>query len=231
MKRFVPILALLMTSTAIAQTLRVAVIDSGLNIEDTRLKDHLCSTGHKDFTGFGLKDTNGHGTAMVGLIEKYAGTGDYCLLIYKYYSSTSPGSVNLKNEVDALQEVYRENVKIVNLSGGGPEFNEKEYLAIRTNPETTFVVAAGNEGKDLDIPGNEFFPASYYQPNELVIGNVDQNNQRVSSSNYGKKVTAVEIGENVRTTSINGYAAVTGTSASTAIFTGKLIRKILDANK
>jgi thermitase len=230
MKCLILILALL-TSLANAGTLRVAVVDSGLNIEDSRFSKHICSTGHKNFTNspLGLTDSNGHGTAIVSLIEQYAGDGDYCLVIYKYYQSSDPGPVNFKHEIEAFEEATKNKSKIINFSGGGPEFNEKEYLVVRENPTVLFVVAAGNENKDLDIPGNEFYPASYNLKNEITVGNVDKNNKRAISSNYGKKVITVEIGENVDVAFPESYGNASGTSVSTAIHTGKLIRIILNA--
>lgn len=232
MKSILLLLTLFLVSSANAKTLKIAVVDSGLDFTDTRLNSHLCPTGHKDFTGEGLTDTVGHGTAMASLIEQYAMDGDYCLVIYKYYSSTVLGLINLSREVDALRYAAKNGVVLVNLSGGGPEFDEREFLAIRDNPNTLFVVSAGNDGKDLDISGNEYYPASYYLPNESIIGNISNSYQRSSTSNYGTKVSMVEIGENVIVPSINGgYTTMSGTSISTAIFTGKLIRKVLDANQ
>ena len=227
MKLMIPLL--LLTSLAQAATLKVAVVDSGLDVTDPRFSKHLCPTGNKDFTGEGLTDINGHGTAMTGLIEKYAKDGDYCLVIYKYYSEAVPTSVNLAREVEALEYAGNNGVEIVNLSSDGPGFNEKEYLAIKTNPDVTFVVAAGNDGLNMDLPGDQTYPACYSLKNEKVIGNVDENGKRVSSSNYGKAVTAVEMGDHVIAPAIHGYGVITGTSVSTAIYTGKLIRDILNA--
>jgi hypothetical protein len=230
MKRLVPLLILL-TSLAQAKTLHVSVVDTGLDLSDSRLNGHLCSSGHIDFTGEGITDTVGHGTSIVGLIERFAGNGDYCLVIYKYYSPSVSGSLNLTREIKALEEATKNNAPIVNLSSSGPIFDEKEYLTIKDNPLTLFMVAAGNDGKDLDIPGNESYPGSYGLNNVFIIGNVDSKYVRASTSNYGKKVSAVEIGEKVSVLVPKGYDIISGTSISTAIFTGKLIRKALDDRK
>jgi hypothetical protein len=241
-------LFILFASLAHAETLRIGVVDSGLDISDSRFRNHICATGHKDFSGEGLEDTNGHGTEMVGLIEQYAGDGDYCLVIYKYYSEKNPPKVNMEHEVDALIEAAKDGVKIVNLSSSGPKFIEKEYLAIRNNPKTTFVVAAGNDRLNLDIPGDEIYPGSYFLKNEVVVGNVTNMRKetldsikekglqyddefRVPSSNYSKKIKVVEIGDNVRVDTVSGSGSVTGTSASCAIHTGKMIKEILNATK
>lgn len=230
MKYAILILTLL-TSLANADTLRVAVVDTGLNLNDSRFAGHLCIDNHKDFTGTGIIDSNGHGTMVAGLIEKYAGKGDYCLLIYKYYQSTVPGIVNMKHEVEAFLEAIADGAKIINLSGGGEDFNEDESLLIKLHPEITFVVAAGNSGKNLDLPGNVYYPASYYYNNIVVVESVNEKGEKSSFSNYGKKVEYKELGEDVTSYDINGSGTGSGTSFACAIHTGKLIRKMLNAKQ
>ena len=231
MKCLIPILALFLASQVQAQMLRIGVVDSGLNLSDSRLNKHLCPSGHIDFTGEGIADTDGHGTAMVGLIESNARDGDYCLVIYKYYSRSAPATISLAREIEALEQATSDGVKIVNLSSSGAGFNEREYLAIRDNPSTIFVVAAGNEGLNLDVSGNEVYPASYFLKNEIVVKDVDSNNVKVSYSNYSKNIKASEVGENVLVYTPGGLETMSGTSCSTAIHTGKMIRKMLDANR
>lgn len=231
MKRLAPLLALLMISATNAPPLKIAVIDTGLNLKDVRFKNHLCSTGHKDFTGTGLNDSNGHGTHVSGLIEKYAGNGNYCFLIYKYYTDSESGSDSLRHEIDAIREAVMDGAEIINISGGGDEFNEYESLLIKYNPQIIFVVAAGNNGENLDIPSNKFYPASYFYGNEEVVSAVNEKGTLVSFSNYGKKVENKELGEDVLSYLPGGQTGlISGTSQATAIYTGKLIRKMLNAN-
>jgi subtilisin family serine protease len=238
--KYLPLLLLFLTTIASSapKTLRVAIVDTGLDITDSRFEGHICPAGHKDFTGTGLQDIHSHGTFIAGLIEQNAGPGNYCFLIYKYYLESNPGSVNLDNEVLALQEAVDNGADIVNFSGGGPIFDEKEFLVIKNNPKVKFVVAAGNDGQNLDLVYNAFYPASYYLKNEVVVGNVDILGNRVPSSNYGSKVVNTQNGDNVKSflppklcqdlnPNCEGY--MTGTSMSTAVKTGKLVRKILNA--
>ncbi len=230
MKLAILLLTLLLAYPASAKTLKVAIIDTGLDINDYRFSGHVCPKGNKDFTGSGLVDTNSHGTHVAGLIQHFAGPGDYCFLIYKFYLESNPGSISSKHMVEAIQEAINNGASIVNISGGGAEFKEEEFLLIKNNPQVTFVVAAGNEGQSLDAPGNEFYPASYNLENEIVVGGVDVNGVRVPSSNYGKKVVNQELGENVLSyLPENKIGPKTGTSQATAIRTGKLIRIILNA--
>ena len=150
-----------LTEHKCSKTLRVAIVDTGLSLTDSRFRGHICPTGHKNFVNDeSLADVNGHGTFIAGLIKQYAGDGDYCLLIYKYYEDSATPLVNLDREIQSLQEAVDNGADIVNFSGGGPGFNEKEYLIIKNNPKVTFVVAAGNNHHDLDLPWNKYYPAS-----------------------------------------------------------------------
>jgi hypothetical protein len=54
----------------------VAVIDTGKAV-DPKLK--YCKYGHKDITGTGLEDNNGHGTNVASLIAREAKGANYCV--------------------------------------------------------------------------------------------------------------------------------------------------------
>jgi subtilisin family serine protease len=208
-------------------TIKVAVVDTGLDLNDPRFKDHLCKTGHKNFVNDEpIDDFNGHGTFVAGLIEKYAGNTDYCLLIYKYYKESASGHYNLRRELWAFQEAIDNGADIINFSSGGSEFNEVEANIIKSHPKVTFVVAAGNDAVSLDIPGNNFYPASLFYDNIEVVENIDENGALSPSSNYGKRVKNKEMGENVVSYMPGGLTGVmSGTSISAAIFSGKLVDK------
>ena len=208
--------------------IRVAVVDSGLDLKDPRFEGHICPTGSKNFVeGETLDGINGHGTHVTGLIQKYAKNSNYCFLIYKYYSDKLPGTVNLQNEVASFRDAVINKADIVNFSGGGAEFDEQEYLIIKDNPQIIFIVSAGNDHQDLDIRGNEYYPASYFLPNEIVVRGVDKYKRLVPSSNYSKRIKAQELGENVLSFLPDGKMGyMTGTSQAAAVHTGKAICKM-----
>lgn len=229
------ILLLLLTTPASERyqhkLIKIAVIDSGLNITDHRFRKHICPKGHQDFTGFGLEDTVTHGTHVVGLIEKYAGEGNYCLLIYKYFDESLSGFYTARYEILALKEAIKNGAKIINFSGGGTSFSEQEYIIIKDHPEVTFVVAAGNEGKNIDTAEGRYYPASLPFKNVVVVGSLNRDGSKAETSNWAERSIAWEIGENVLSTIPNGEMGyLSGTSMSTAIHTGRLIRKILNGN-
>ena len=225
---FLLIPTLLSANCGYRKQIKIAVIDTGLNLKDPRFTSHLCPTGHQNFVeNETLDDINDHGTFVAGLIKKYAKDANYCMLIYKYYSANDPGQLNMWREVEALQTAINNGADIVNYSGGGQMLNEDEALLIKYHPEITFVVAAGNDGENLDIPGNTFYPASLFYPNMEVVENVDKNGNLDPSSNYSQRIYDKEVGENVVSTIPNGLMGkMSGTSFSTAIFSGKLVDKL-----
>lgn len=198
---------------------KVAVIDTGLDLTDPRFKDVLCPSGHKDFTGRGIKDTMGHGTHVAGLIKSYAGNAQYCLIIYKFYAKDS---FSFERELEAIKTAIDEGVQIVNISGGGKSFSQEEYDLIKDHSEVTFVVAAGNNGEDLNK--EVYYPASYRLPNIVAVGNLAEEQKKNPTSNYGDFVTW-EAGTNIISTLPKGqFGSMTGTSMAAPIRTGKLLR-------
>lgn len=216
---------------SLGKTLRVGVLDSGLDLKDPRFKKILCADGHKDFTGFGILDSNGHGTHVVGLIQRYAEDADYCLVIYKYYHPNGQKT----DFVEAIKYAMSDNIDVLNVSGGGAVFDKMEYDAIKSHPHIRVVAAAGNEGKDLE--DQPYFPAAYPLNNILAVGNGETAQLKSSTSNFGDRVLFWEDGQSVesfrplwkcgdytRKGVENCKAKLSGTSMSCAKFTGKFIR-------
>lgn len=207
------------------EVFRVGVIDTGLDINDPRLSKDLCPYGHKDFTGEGLKDYMGHGTHVVGLIEKYAQNSDYCIIVFKYYSKYMSVTDTVKAYRSALKAAIDMNVKVINYSGGGSQIDWQEMILIKTNPQITFIVSAGNQGRDLEK--YPFYPASYDFKNLVSVGALDEiEEHRAVFSNFGSGIKAWETGQNVLSTlpgTDMGY--MSGTSQATALETGKWIKE------
>lgn len=188
---------------------RVAVIDTGLDIKSDNYKPFLCKDGHKDFTGTGIGDRDGHGTAIVDLIIKNTKTKNFCLVIYKFFTAQVKQSWN-RALLNALEEVRKEKIQLANLSLYGQGFIEEEDEYFRKNNFTLFITAAGNDG--INIDRNPRYPASYGYQNIWVVGALTPGTNSVNKiSNYGQTVVYWE--------------EATATSYATAIKTGKLIEE------
>lgn len=195
--------------------LRVAVIDTGLDLNDIRFKDVLCKEGHVDFTNTNIKDTHGHGTHVVGLIKRYSNVKNYCIVVLKYST--------VDNYLQAIQYSSRNNFDIVNISTSGNSYIQQEYTFIKQS-RSIYVVAAGNNSDNF----NRHFPGAYYYlKNVYTIGSIDNTGHVTSTSNYGNGLYW-EVGDHVSSDSlIGGETVMSGTSQATAIFTGKLITRML----
>ena len=139
----------------------------------------------------------------------------------------------------------RHQVRIVNLSIGLPKDNKNELGLrdviktmrdmIQANPETLFVVAAGNEEKNLDENQNRQYPASFNFPNVLKVGALDatsfeglttENAKMADYSNTGKEsVDILAPGKDLMAASLGGgLIAHTGTSMASPVAANAIAR-------
>src|SRR5690606_1298097 len=65
-------------------------------------------------------------------------------------------------------------------------FTYAEWLAIARNPDTLYVVAAGNDGEDLDSGGTPTYPCMYGLPNVLCVGASTGQDKPAGFSNFGR---------------------------------------------
>lgn len=220
----------------------VAVIDTGLDASHPDLARNVWhDSSKKGASVFGWNyvndranpsDEHGHGTHVAGIIGAVSNpkTGvsgvahRVSIMAVKYYSDSNPGPVNLRNTVRALNYAIDHGAKVINYSGGGPEFSEDEYLAMkRAEAKGVLVVsAAGNEHQNTDLTGNAYYPAAYRLSNMISVASTDIHNNLLSSSNWGKQnVDVAAPGENIFSTLPGGkYGSMSGTSQATAFVSG-----------
>lgn len=207
-----------LTALASPPPIRVGVIDTGLDLRDSRFTAHLCPNGHADFSGEGLTDYNGHGTHIAGLIQTYARDSNYCLVIVKYWCKGAGNFLNEAHFVAALQYVLAIGVDVVNVSVAGPDFNLRERSLLAAYPKVQVLGAAGN-----DSSGEAHYPCGYALPNLLCVGAVDANGNVAHYSNRGVWVGAWERGDMISTLPDGRIGVIKGTSQAVAAHTGKLI--------
>ncbi|MEK6705538.1 MAG: S8 family peptidase [Bdellovibrionota bacterium] len=219
----------------------VSVIDTGVDPTHQDLNKNIWRDSKKEAFVFGWNfvsnqpnplDVHGHGTHVAGIIgamgnPKSGVSGvahNVSIMAVKYYSDANPGSVNLANTVRAINYAVDNGARIINYSGGGPEFSEEEYIAIkRAEARGVLVVAAaGNEHQDTDKKDNYYYPAAYRLPNIISVAATDMNNNLLTSSNWGKtRVDVAAPGERIYSTLPSGrYGYMTGTSQATAFVSG-----------
>lgn len=214
------------------EPIKVAVIDTGLDLEDIRFKSILCKSGHRDITNTSIVDIDGHGTHVAGLILQNAPSYGWCLMIVKFFDARDSGKMQSYRLAEGIASALENNASIINISAGGRVFQESEYILIKEHPKVKFIVAAGNESSDITKSASTYFPASLAVElsNIFPVGALNKRGQRLQSSNYGFIVTSWEIGEDVLSyfpckvfVKSKCFRRLTGTSMSTGIHTGKVI--------
>lgn len=185
----------------------VGVIDSGMNYNHEDLSANLWSDpGYPnhgyDFVGTTNDpvDLNGHGTHVAGTIGAVGnngrGTTGVCwkakLMALRACDST--GRCTSAAEISALSFAVRNNAKVINMSLGGPNFDQalSDAILSASNSGVVVVVAAGNEGANNDSGTTPSYPCNFMHPNIICVAALDQAYELATFSNYG--VNSVQVG-------------------------------------
>ncbi len=210
-----------MALAASAETVKVAVIDTGYNGDPS----HLCKEGHYNYINHKEEigqDQIGHGTFVATAIKEYAGDKvDYCIVVLKVFGKPGkklPDGTEESAEYnggipDAVQYAAGIGAKVINmsLSGEGNIVREQVALIEAVHKKAVIFVSAGNKYLNLDIKCNTY-PACYKIPGVFVVGATDDNGKVMG--NNGSIIDENEAWE---------YQGMIGTSMSTAIATGKFV--------
>jgi subtilisin family serine protease len=174
-------------------------------------------------------DDNRHGTHVSGTIgamtnnsSGVAGTTwSASIMAAKFLDANGSGTT--ANAIRAINYAIRMKADIMSNSWGGGGFSQALLDAIRAANQAgiLFVAAAGNNiGSDNDA--NPFYPCSYDSPNVICVMATDQNDNRASFSNFGKKsVHLAAPGVGILSTLPGGnYGQLSGTSMATPHVSG-----------
>jgi thermitase len=173
-----------------ASTVTVGVVDSGADLEHPDLKPNILSGG-KDFIDGDTTpmDQNGHGTHVAGIIGAVGDNGigvtgvawSASILPVRVLNARGNGSVT--TVVSGYNWAVSHGARIVNVSLGGSTPSQTEYDALRNASNTLFVVAAGNDGANVDA--TDSYPCAYDLPNVLCVAATGGDDQLAGFSDYG----------------------------------------------
>jgi subtilisin family serine protease len=166
-------------------------------------------------------DPLGHGTHTAGTIGAVGNNGlgisgvSWTVRLMALRVIDGSGAGFASDVAEAFTYAARAGTQIVNASLTGPEPSQAVYDAIAAAPETLFVVAAGNEGKDTDVSPS--YPCSFDLPNLVCVAATGQFNELTPFSNWGaRSVDLAAPGMRILSTwPGGGYAEGMGTSAAT----------------
>lgn len=205
-------LSLLIMSVMASDTIRVGVVDTGIDYGNSSFISHLCEPNDLyDAIGDGMQDNLGHGKYINESILSMAKDSNFCFVVAKWTDTRNTTSE--ASYLNSLHYILGKNVTLVNLSLTAYIYSREEYDLINDHQNVLFIVAAGNEGYNLDsLQG--IYPPQYMLPNIVVVGALNEDGEHYTDSNFGAIVRSWEIG---------WYAYGHGTSFATAIHTGRII--------
>lgn len=194
----------------------VAIVDSGIishpDIDPSRVEKHPFVTGETT-----TEDGDGHGTHVAGIVGATRGNAhgsagvapDADLLVLRALDDEGAG---WDSDIAAALNFAGGRARVVNASLGGEGDPAVLIDAIDNHPNTLFVVAAGNNGRDNDVTPT--YPCDIAEPNVLCVGASDNKDARADFSNWSDvSVDLFAPGDWIVSTYLGGgYAFVSGTS-------------------
>jgi thermitase len=220
---------------------KVAIVDTGIDLNHPEFAGKIVA--HKSFVSEPTaEDGNGHGTHVAGTVtantnneQGVAGTCPNCqLVIAKALGDNGSGDVaGISNGVtwaaDNGPKVI--NISVVMNNGVAPE-PLKDAINYAWNKGIVIVAAAGNCGDSnytsngCSVMNQQLYPAAF--PNVVSVANIDNKDQKHSSSNHGTWVDVAAYGTHIVATlpthqnafGILNYGYLTGTSMASPMVAG-----------
>ncbi len=208
---------------------RIAVLDSGVDLDHPELAGRLDTQADYDFIDRdpAADDEYGHGTHVAGIIAAATGNGravagiaDGCTILpVRVLDEYGFGSASVMAE--GIRYAADQGVDIINVSAGDPVDTRVlgDAIEYAVAKGCMIFAAAGNRGiASLD------FPAGY--PDVIAVGAVNSRDARASYSSYGESLDIVAPGGErtgprilsllpVRAASPSGTGEMYGTSMAT----------------
>ncbi len=188
----------------------VAVVDTGVDLSHPFFAGKLCLDDAYNYVGSNanVQDDNGHGTHVSGILADAAQNINVKILPIKCMDAEGGGSyINVAN---AIRRAADAGAKVINYSAVGSHSQYKEdAINYAIQKGVTVVAASGNDNRAISV--QPACPAHIEQC--IVVGAVDEEENRYVLSNYGKELDIVAPGVDIRSCYLDGqYAYMTGTS-------------------
>ncbi|MGW6458716.1 type VII secretion-associated serine protease mycosin [Streptomyces sp. NPDC055078] len=220
---------------------RVAVIDTGVDIKNPQLRPAVDAAAGKDLLPRdkenpgstagrtnGTVDEIGHGTKVAGIIaaRPRAGTGFVGLApeatIIPIRQNDENNSGNDRSMARAIDHAIAKGAKVINISQDTTKplaADSPLALAVRRalDKDIVVVASAGNDGMNGRL--KDTYPAAF--PGVLAVASSDRNNERAPFSQAGEFVAVAAPGVDVvSTVPGNGQCVDNGTSFSAPYVAG-----------
>nr|WP_244502643.1 type VII secretion-associated serine protease mycosin [Streptomyces oceani] len=223
---------------------RVAVIDTGVDVKHPQLEDAVATSLGKSFLAEeekgegagaaerrkenGTTDTVGHGTKVAGIIaaRPSAKTGFVGIApestVIPIQQNDGKGGGDVGSLIDSIEYAVQARADVINISQdtagavhAGVGLKQAVDKALAKN--VVVVASAGNDGQGGNV--KRTYPASY--PGVLAVASSDRNNERAPFSQSGEFVGVAAPGvDMVSTVPGGGHCADNGTSFSAPYVAG-----------
>ncbi len=230
-----------------SSNIKVAVIDSGVNVTHPDLGTGLDGYGNVDQSlGWNYLAQNNsmtyigeHGTAVAGVIAAKTNNGSlrgisgiaggnrgrgvtiipYCIGL------DAPNSAYVD---DAILDAVDKGARVINMSFGvGQNSAITSAINYALSQNVVVVCASGNDNV-YGVGQAVVYPASLLDV--VAVGNMGKNMNRYHDSNYGSALDVVAPGEDIMSTNVSGgYSPVGGTSIAAPVVSG-IVALMLSVN-
>lgn len=162
--------------------------------------DDLLSGGHGVHTAGTMGAAGNNGVGITGVAQDVR---IMPLRVCSQSPSVEESRCPISSQIAAINYAGDEGARVANMSLGGLGFNQAEVNAFAANPQTLFVISAGNDAEDNDS-SNHHYPCDYAPQtqssppvpgaidNILCVAATDQADGLASFSDWG--ATSVDIG-------------------------------------
>lgn len=209
-------------ATTTADPIKVAVIDTGIDLSHPDLKNNIKGGYNAIRPDKSVNDDNGHGTHVAGIIGAVhnsigvVGVGPQ-IDLYAVKALNRNGSGWLSDIIEGIDWAIANRMQVINMSLGSNSDSQSFHDAIiRANlAGIVQVAAAGNDGAAVD------YPAAY--PEVIAVSATDSTNTVASWSSRGPEVDVAAPGVGIYSTyKGQTYRILSGTSMASPHIAGTL---------
>ena len=197
-------------------TIKVAVVDSGVDRSHPFLKSRVTSDGY-DYVDDDSNpyDYHGHGTHVSGTIVDCTPGLNVKILPVRVLNAKGEGSSFVVGL--GIEYAVNHGAKVINLSlGGGCSRDQEDAINYAVRKGVTVVVASGNEYTNINRAYKGYPTCPAHMKNVICVGAVNSSNRKADFSNYGSTLDVVAPGVSIRSSVPGGYyESWNGTSMAT----------------
>lgn len=211
-----------------AEKIRVALLDSGVDLDDDieceEQEDFIDNTGEE--TNFLMGDSNGHGTAVAGIICARKSEDRICGMaanveLYSAKILDEQNEAPIERVVKAIQWAIEKKVNIIHMSFATTEYSPELKKAVEDARQAgiLLIAPAGNAGSADEDESSVMYPAAW--DSVISVGSTDDMNEKSAFSPTGEGLDIMAPGEKILSTgAFGGIIVEEGTSLAAAQVTG-----------